>query len=134
MRPVLRAIVAVFVAITLHLAIVGAPLLHAHPDGHHEDHHGAARVHAHLGGHPHDVLHHDGPAVSTNEDSERVIGLQLFVAVQAAAFPTPALPQLRFTLIAPLESIVPGPPGALHSHDPPRRQSGPSRAPPAFLS
>ena len=130
----LRTITAVFVAITLQLAVVGAPLFHAHLDDDHDGHHRAARVHAHLGGHAHHALHHDGPAVAQNEDSERAIGLQLFVAVQPAAFSVPALPQLRFTLAAPLESIVLSPSGALHSHDPPLRQSGPSRAPPPFLS
>jgi len=116
-------------------AALGLPLVHAHLDDHdHDGHHGDARVHAHLGGHPHHALHHDGPAVAKNEDSERAIGLLLFVAVQPASFSFPALPQRHFTLPAPLESIVPSPTGVLHSHDPPLRQSGPSRAPPSFQS
>jgi hypothetical protein len=133
---VLRAIVAVSSAAALQLAAVGAPLFHAHLDDHHEEHHGAARVHAHIGGHEsaHHVILGDGPAIAEEGDAELATAVQLFIAVEPSPLATAALPQLRFTLPAPLESIVPSPSGALHSHDPPLRHSGPSRAPPAFLS
>jgi hypothetical protein len=134
---VFRAITAGFVAAAVHLAAVAAPLFHAHLDGHHHDHHGAVSVHAHLGGH--EAGHHfrpdaDGSVVSADEDSEVASAIQLFVAAQPSPFAIPGPPPLRFTVPAPLESMVPRTPAGLHSHDPPPRQSGPSRAPPPFLS
>ena len=134
---VLRAIVAVSLAVALQLAALGAPLVHAHLDDHdHDGHHAAARVHAHLGGHGsiHRVTHHDDPAVSEGEDAERATGLQLFVAVEPAPFSIPALPQARYTLPSPLQSIMRRPPVVAHSHDPPGGGPAASRAPPALLS
>ncbi len=131
-----RAIIAGSVAVALQLAALGAPLFHAHLDDHHHAHHGAARVHAHMGGHntAHHGLGSNGPAVVEGDDAEKTTAFQLFVAAAPSALAVPAPPPLRFTLPAPLESIVPSPPAGLHSHDPPPRQSGPSRAPPPFLS
>jgi hypothetical protein len=134
---VFRAIIAGSVAAAVHLAAVGAPLFHGHLDGHHHDHHGAVSVHAHMGGH--EAGHHfrpgaDGSVVSADEESELATAIQLFVAAEPSLLAIPAPPPLRFTLPAPLESMVRRTPAGLHSHDPPSRQSGPSRAPPPFLS
>jgi len=134
---VFRAIVAVSSAVALQLAALGAPLLHAHVDEHDHDHHGAARVHAHLGGHAtvHHARHHDDdPAIDEDESSERATGVQLFVAVEPSPFSPPSLPQARYALPVPLESIMRRPPAVAHSHDPPLAGTAASRAPPSFLS
>jgi hypothetical protein len=95
-------------------------------------------VHAHMGGHaaPHVTTHaHPGrPAVGRGEDPERATALQLFVAVEPAAFAIPAMPRGRYVLPAPLESMMKKPPAVAHSHDPPGVRPPASRAPPSFPS
>jgi hypothetical protein len=134
---VLRATIAVSLAAALQLAALGAPLLHAHLDDHdHDGHHGAARVHAHLGGHStaRHATQHDDPAVTEDEDSERATGLQLFVAVEPTPFSIPALPEARYAVPMPLESIMRKPPVVAHSHGPPGGRPAALRGPPAFPS
>ena len=127
-----RALVAVSLIVALQLAALGAPLLHAHLDDDHDGHHDAARVHAHLGGHAtHRATHRDTPALDENEGAERATGLQLFVAVEPVPFLIPALPQSRYALAAPLQSMMRRPPAVAHSHDPPGIRPTASRAPPS---
>lgn len=142
MRAVIRTLAAVGLSVALPLGALCAPLLHAHLDDHHADHHDANRVHAHLGGH--DVDHHDAsseeqiaegrPEVAPDADPEGVTRLQVFVAVHPGTPAAPALPLARYTLPAPLESIMRRPPVVVHSHGPPSVSSAGSRAPPAFPS
>ena len=119
----------------LQLAALGAPLLHAHLDDDQDGHHRAARVHAHLGGH---ATHHttpgETPALDENGGGERATGLQLFVAVEPAPLLIPALPESRYAVPAPLESMMRRPPAVAHGHDPPGVRPAASRAPPAFPS
>jgi len=132
---VFRALVAVSSVVALQLAALGAPLLHAHLDDDPHGHHDAARVHAHLGGHAtHHATPRDTPAIDENEGAERATGLQLFVAVEPVPFLIPALPQSRYALPAPLESMMRRPPAVAHSHDPPGVRPATSRAPPVFPS
>ena len=130
-----RALVAVSSVVALQLAALGAPLLHAHFDDDHDGHHGASRVHAHLGGHAtHHATHHDTPTLDESEETERATRLQLFVAVEPVALLAPALPQSRYALPAPLESMMRRPPAVAHSHDPPGVRPAASRAPPSLPS
>ena len=133
-----RPLVAVSSAVALHLAALGAPLVHAHLDDHDHDHHGAVRVHAHLGGHaaPHHHArdHDDHPAFDEDESAERATGLQLFVAVEPSLLSSPSLPAARYALPAPLQSVMRRPPAVAHSHDPPGVRLSVPRAPPSLLS
>ena len=132
---VLRGVIAAGLCVAIQVAALCAPLVHAHLDDHDGDHHGAARVHAHVSG------HHVGryeaadptPAVHPGDDPEEATRLQVFVAVQAAAFADPAPPPARFVLSPALESNVRRPPEVVRSHGPPERSPADSRAPPAFL-
>ena len=160
MTKVLRTLTAVELSVAIPLGALCAPLVHAHPDNHHADHHGANRIHAHLGGHrptpeaparprrsasaeagdlDHHPLHqHDltggTPAIEQDADAEQITRLQVFVAVYADAFTPPALPNARFILPTPPESAMRRPPEVVHSHGPPYASSTGPRAPPAFPS
>jgi hypothetical protein len=132
---VLRATVAVSLAVALQLAALGAPLLHAHRhDGHHGRH--GAYVHAHVGGHTRadPGAHHDDPLALDDVDRDRATWLQLFVAVKSVPFSIPALPHPRYAVPAPLESIMRKPPAVVHSHDPPGGRPAALRGPPAIPS
>lgn len=136
----MRRLFAVTLCVAVPIGALCAPLVHAHlddhHDGHHAGHHDANRVHAHLDGHEVDrhVSSEEALAVEPGADPEHVTRLQVFVAVHAAAPIAPALPQARYTLPAPLESIMRRPPAVVHSHGPPGASSTGSRAPPALPS
>ena len=129
----LRKLIAVGLSATVQAAALGAPLVHAHLGAHESDHHqGAQTVHAHFSAHA--SSHHSEGRNLDDNDAERTVFLQLFIAVSAPLFHvTPAL-VAAFDLIVP----VAAPPRDLlqvvHGHDPPLAGSGPSRAPPARLS
>lgn len=137
MQLVVRRLLAVGLSVAVPMGALCAPLVHAHLDDHHGGHHDANRVHAHLGGH--DVDHHVVSAgrelaIEPDADREDVTGVQVFLAVHAAAPASPALPQARYSLPARLESVMRRPPAVAHSHDPPGASSAGPRAPPAFPS
>lgn len=136
MTVVIRTLTAVGLSVAIPLGALCAPLVHAHVDDQHADHHAANRVHAHLGGH--DVDHHVSLAgelaIEPDQDPEHITRLQVFVAVYAAAPSFLALPRARYTLPAPLESVMRRPPSVVHSHGPPSASSAGSRAPPVFPS
>jgi len=146
MQVVRRRLLAVSLAITVPVGALCAPLVHAHPDDHHDGYHGASRVHSHLAAHGighagrtgHDIDHrHVRPGASEIEhgaDTELVTRVQFFVADQPNDLIPIGLQPLGFTLAAPLESVMRRPPVVSHGHDPPLARSGPSRAPPAILS
>jgi hypothetical protein len=132
---VFRVVIALMSAVAVQLAAFGAPLFHAHLDSHDDDaHHGSARVHAHLAAHQHThtLVDHDDPALAGGAAGERATAVQLFVAVEPALFLIPALPPSRYTLAAPMQSMMRRPPAVVHTHDPPGRGLAPSRAPPSF--
>jgi hypothetical protein len=148
MQPVARRLIAAGLCAALQIGAWCAPLVHAHLDDHHDDHHDAAAIHAHVGGHPQGPAkagHHvhtdvasgfsltkDEPAVGASDGPEQTTRLQIFVAVAAAAFVTPALPPARFTLPPALESGTRRPPELVRSHGPPDLGRTGSRAPPAL--
>jgi len=122
-----------------------AAAIHAHLGGHP---HGPAEAGHHAleyaGHHARQYGHHarqyvvsgfsrtkDQPVVGASDGSEQATRFQIFVAVAAAAFVTPALPPARFTLPPALESGTRRPPELVRSHGPPARGRAGSRAPPA---
>ena len=135
----------------LQVGAFTAPLLHAHPDDDHGDHHSASAVHAHFGGHPHgpaNAGHHDYqredsdvasglrrtadyPVVALRDEPERTTRVQIFVAVEASAFTIPALPRARFILAPAPESMMRRRPDVVRSHGPPAARAASPRAPPA---
>jgi len=146
MRPVARRLIAAGLCAALQVGAWCAPLVHAHLDDHHDDHHDAPAVHAHFGGHPQgpdSIGHHvrgyvasgvrgttDQPAIGSQDEPEQTTRLQIFVAVAAAAFATPALPPARFTLPPALASGPRRLPDLVRSHGPPDLGRAESRAPP----
>ena len=119
-------------------AALGAPLVHAHVGGHEsEHHHGRQAVHAHLSGHAsHAASHHQHRAGRLNfddNDAERAVYLQMFVAVGVASFELPPALASSFVLTVPIAAAPRDRLRVVHGHDPPARRSLSSRAPP-FLS
>jgi len=145
-QAVRRRLLAVSLAIAVPVGALCAPLVHAHPDDHHDGHHGASRVHSHLAAHgidhtgptAHDIDHHHvrlgAFEIEAGAGTELVTRVQFFVADQPNDLIPIGLLPLGFALPAPLESVMRRPPVVSHSHDPPLARSGPSRAPPAILS
>ncbi|MBI2186579.1 MAG: hypothetical protein HYU37_05570 [Acidobacteria bacterium] len=138
---------AVVLCLALPVGALYAPLVHAHFDGHHQDHHQPGAVHAHFGGHA--AAHHPshsrergGSAVErgvpgartvragVTDEPEQTTRLQIFVAVEAGAFTPPSLPPARFTLAPVPASIMRQPPHEVRSHGPPAARLLSPRAPP----
>lgn len=146
MQAVRRRLVAISLSLAVPIGALCAPLVHAHPDDHHDGHHGASRVHSHLAAHGidhlgrtrHDIDHHHirpgALEIESEADPELVTRVQFFVADQPDELIAVGLQPLGFTLPSPLESVMRRPPAVSHGHDPPLARSGPSRAPPAILS
>lgn len=136
---VFRRVVALGVCVCVQLAAVCAPLVHAHVDGHEDDHHAASAVHAHLSGHAHLAGHASGaapggdPAVDVG-DRERTVYLQLFVAVALSPFEFPAVVPESFSVTPPPGRTAHLVLHVAHGHDPPLSASIAPRAPPASLS
>ena len=124
---------AVVLVVAVQAAAVGAPLVHAHLDDHATDHHDAGTVHSHFSGH-----HTSRPPATglrvEDDDVERAVFLQLFLAVSVASFG--ALPavvesfEINVPAEAPLRQVL----LVVHGHDPPFTRLRPARAPPANLS
>jgi len=141
MPPVLRKLIAVGLSVALEAAALGAPLVHAHVGGHEsEHHHGRQAMHAHLPGHSsphaHPAAHqHNASRLSFDDnDAERTVYLQLFVAVGASSFELPPSMVSSFTLTLPIKAAPRDRLQVVHGHDPPFGRSLSSRAPPTFLS
>ena len=128
-QAVIRAVVATSLTLALQLAAIWAPLVHLHPDDH-ADHHGAPPIHAHFSGHAGTAVP-SGQAELAQDDDERAVFLQLFVAVAATTFPAIAAPASLFTVVPAIETSAHPPVDVVHGHDPPFMRSLPSRAPPA---
>ncbi len=129
----LRTLVVIGLSAALQAGALSAPLLHAHLDGHDDDHHGAARVHAHAAAHG--SAHRHAPpgaaAIEESEDAGTVARFQLFVAVHPGAPDTPALPRAEFPVAAGAASVLPRPPEQVRVHGPPPVDRSTPRAPPA---
>jgi hypothetical protein len=127
-------LVALGLVITVQVAAITAPFLHAHVDDHPNDHHHRAHeVHAHLAPHapghlPSTTTHVDG------DEAERPLFLQVFLAVAAHAFDTPYVLSVSFEPPLPAERAARRPVHVVHGHDPPALTSISPRAPPPFLS
>ena len=109
-----------------------APFLHAHLDADHDDHHSTS-VHAHVSSHAPSHVEHQGVSLEA-ADRDHPIYLQVFVAVEAAVFQTPALPRATFVAVpvtqrAPRTFVL-----VSHGHDPPLVDALDSRPPPLLLS
>jgi hypothetical protein len=134
MPPVLRKLIAVGLTVAVQVAALGAPLVHAHVGGHEsEHHHGRQAVHAHLPGHASHAASHQHRASRRSfhdNDAERTVYLQLFVAVGAASFELPPAVATSFALTVPIATAPRDLLRVVHGHDPPARRSLSSRAPP----
>ena len=126
-----RRLLAISLTIALQAGALTAPLVHAHLDDHHDDHHAAGPVHAHLDGH---ALEHQAlsgmPAIHAEESPWSVVHIPLFVAEHADVWLEPALPQAPFLFVDAGESLMRQPPDVVRSHGPPSVRPSSSRAPP----
>lgn len=113
----------------MQAAAVGAPLVHAHLDDHATEHHGARTVHSHVSGHHSSHPPETDVRVEDN-DAERTVFLQLFVAVGVASFEMPPAviesTEASVPAAAPTRQLL----GVVHGHDPPFLRSLAARAPP----
>jgi hypothetical protein len=123
-------------ALGLALAVQGgavcAPFVHAHVDADHGDHHPTS-VHAHFSSHAPAHVQHEALSIE-DADRDHAIYLQVFVALNASVFQSPALPRAVFapvpvTAHTPRTFVL-----VTHGHDPPLVHALDSRPPPAFLS
>lgn len=131
----LLKLIAGGLAAAVQAAALGAPLVHAHLGGHESDHHhGRQAVHAHLSGHASSHQHHSGARRLDDNDAERTVYLQLFVAVGVASFQLPPAVVSSFDLTLPVAAAPRDRLQVVHGHDPPSGRLLPSRAPPALLS
>jgi hypothetical protein len=133
---VIRRLLALGLALAVPAGAVCAPFLHAHVDADHDDHHSTS-VHAHFSSHaPAHVQHarfSEGGVSIEDADRDHAIYLQVFVAVEASVFQSPALPRAVF---APIPVIVHTPRTFVlvtHGHDPPLVHALDSRPPPSHL-
>ena len=103
--------------------------MHAHLDELDTDHHRAHEIHAHVTGHSSLPTSTDGPRFDDHE-AERVVSLQLFVAVAQASFDVPPAVVASWQLGTPAETAARHSLRIAHGHDPPLVSSLGSRAPP----
>lgn len=129
-----RGLIAGGLSVAIQAGALCAPLVHAHLDEHHADHHLPYGVHAHVNGHGGEDhrASAETSAVHSEDDPEQITEFQIFVAVDAAAAAELPLPPVRFALLPPLESTLRRPPDVVRSHSPPDRSLADSRAPPAW--
>ena len=122
--------------VAVQAAVVGAPLVHAHLGNHAADHHHAVTVHSHFSGHH--PSHPSRPPVTglrvEDNDAERTVFLQLFVAVNVASFGALSAVVESFEINMAAEAPRRQALLVVHGHDPPFTRLRPARAPPANLS
>jgi hypothetical protein len=129
---VIRRILALGLALAVQGGAVCAPFLHAHVDADHDDH-DATSVHAHVSSHAPAHVQHEGVSVEES-DRDHLIYLQVFVAVQASVFQSPALPRAVFAPVPAIERTPRTFVVVSHGHDPPLVHALDSRPPPLSLS
>jgi hypothetical protein len=129
---VLRRIISAAAIVSLQVAAISAPFVHAHQDEHLTAHHAGHGVHAHVAGHV--AVHHDeadGPHVEA-VDRDRATYLAPFVAMRApAADVLPAITHEVFELNAPVAAYAHRSTELLPGHDPPLAAALLPRAPPS---
>lgn len=127
----MRKVIAVALSLAVQAAALSAPLVHAHPDDHATEHHGAREIHAHRADHAHFDRASDGPVLDA-ADHDRAVFLNAFIAVAASLMPAHAVTRGVFNVPVPAERaphrVIP----IAHSHDPPFLPSLSSRPPPAL--
>lgn len=128
----IRRLLALGLALAVPAGAVCAPFLHAHVDADHDDHHSTS-VHAHFSSHAPAHVRHEGVSVE-DADRDHAIYLQVFVAVEASVFQSPALPRAVFVPVPLIEHTPRTFILVTHGHDPPLVHALDSRPPPAFLS
>lgn len=131
---VFRRAIALGLTAAVQAAALGAPLVHAHVDGHAGDHHGANVLHAHVSGHASPHRHASDGDTIAGGGTERTVFLQHFVAETVASFGAPGLPAASFELVTPDETPARRGLQVAHGHDPPPTTRPPARAPPSRLS
>jgi hypothetical protein len=129
---VIRRVLALGLALAVQGGAVCGPFLHAHVDADHDDHHSTS-VHAHFSSHASAPVAHDGISVE-DADRDHAIYLQVFVAVEASIFQSPALPRTTFAPVPVIERAPRSFVLVAHGHDPPLVDALESRPPPSFLS
>jgi hypothetical protein len=129
----MRRVMAVVLAGAVQAYATTAPFIHAHVDDHDTDHHAGPAVHAHLAPH---LKHHESAGLPEigDDDHDRPVYLQLFVAVGTPLAALTAIHVVTFALPAPAEARAHLPVQTVHGLDPPLVRLLPSRAPPASLS
>ena len=127
-----RKLVAVGLSLAVQLAVLSAPLVHAHPDAHSTDHHRAREVHAHFGGHAIPARPADESVVDHPDDHDRAVFVRPFFGVATAGFDLPLAAPASFELALPCEGRSLRALYGFHGHDPPLIRSRAPRAPPAF--
>ena len=130
---VIRRLVAGGLCAAVYVAAFWAPFVHAHPDDHDTDHHRAGAVHAHLSPHHSQPASGFGPTIG-EEEHDRAVFLQLFVAVTPTPFDAPAIVPSLFALAVPPERPAHPCVEAVSGRDPPTTGSLIPRAPPACLA
>jgi hypothetical protein len=128
-----RKVLAIALSLAVQAAALSAPLVHAHPDDHATEHHGAGEVHSHWAGHSHEQDSSHSPALDA-ADHDRAVFLNAFVAVAASSFPAQAVTPVAFELPTPRERAPHRVIDIANGHDPPCLRSLSSRAPPSLLS
>lgn len=130
-----RRLLALALTIAIQAAALSAPLVHAHVDDRHADHHAGPRVHAHAGGH-HASHHHatQSPALREQESPEQTVAMPMFVAAETDAPIQPAIAQAPFLLTPAAASLMRRGLDDVRSHGPPQVTIRSPRAPPFHLS
>jgi hypothetical protein len=129
---VIRRVLALGLALAVQGGAVCSPFLHAHVDADHDDHHSTS-LHAHVSSHVPAPVDHDGVSVE-GADRDHAIYLQVFVAVEAPVFQSPALPRATFAPVPVIERAPRSFVLVTHGHDPPLVHALDSRPPPLLQS
>ena len=132
----LRRLISAAAIVSLQIAAMSTPFVHAHEDEHPTAHHAGQGVHAHVGGHiaVHHAVHSDGPVGPHVEepDHDRATYLAPFVAVGARATDVlPAIAHEVFELTTPVAAYAHRSTDLLPGHDPPLAAALSPRAPPS---
>lgn len=133
MNLVVRSILSVVLLVAFEASALTMPFVHAHPDEHATEHHAAHAVHSHFATHAVSRTHSTRPVIG-DDDDDRPVYLQLFVAVGAQPLPVGGTALTVFDLPMPAETPALSSVPVVHGHDPPLSHSLAPRAPPAFLS
>lgn len=132
MSEVARKAIASGTAALVPVGALCALFVHAHLDDHATGHHYGHEIHAHAVEHSAPPARYGtGPVLDHDDDAERAVAMQVFVAVSPAVPLATALPAAPFVVLA-LWTPAPRPmPQVTHGHDPPLLGRLAPRPPPA---